>query len=534
MLWLLLGLGGALVAIHMARPKVKRTRISSAAFFKNLPAPRLSGGRLTWGKPELTGAFLLRLLVFLLIVAALFAHLLQWRVHRSDHVGLWVLLDTSASMSAGNHASSERAKRELNSILEQISQQFPGAATSFRISAFDLERRDLPPVETSDALANAMAGLQPRMLGTDPGLVRAILETPFPENVTHLLVLSDQPAPDIADPRLIWRCVGGKLPNAGMGSLSVIPDVFTGGALEVLVGLNAFGPARSAGFTVTGPDDKPLLTLDPIPWQGDPENSGAAWTLRFPIEQAGTYTLAMTGEDGYPVDDRIELDLDPGGNLKVNWQAPPNPLFDALNWRQDVEDPALTVTTSPDKNLDGPSMILAKMNAADAVTEIGTFREGHALLADINLDALEQLGLQGIVLPPGFRSVVSTTQGQSLIAESDDQNTILIPAFPERSDQEAEKITTTLFFNATRALFQSGQNRKILSLTSPAEPEPGPNRIAIHPNEGNLWREPVSVGSTENLAQTGDMTQRYPLWALFLVLAALVMIVERISNLVRS
>ena len=319
--------------------------------------------------------------------------------------------------------------------------------------------------------------------------------------------------------------------NAGIGSVGVVKDVFTGGVAYVSVGLNAYGPAPSAAFTVISPDQRPLLTLDPIPWQGDPDGSGSVWTVRFPVDQSGQYILEFTGDDVYSVDDRAILEPISGDNLIVDWQAPAHPLPDLLNWQQNSENPALIITPRPPEQAGRPTIVLEAMETGIS-SEIGFFEEAHPLLVDINLDALEQLGFRGVNLPQDYRAIVETVEGQTLLAES--EAALLIPAFPESSDEAVEKMVTTLFFNAARHLLEQGQDEHQNILTTPAQPVPGPDRLAIHPGEGNLWLEPVSSGSMENLAQTGDMSRPYPLWALLLTLAAMVFVIERILNLIAT
>jgi hypothetical protein len=83
------------------------------------------------------------------------------------------------------------------------------------------------------------------------------------------------------------------------------------------------------------------------------------------------------------------------------------------------------------------------------------------------------------------------------------------------------------FFNAVRWLLQKRDLPALYTLTSPLEPTPAANRLALHKDEGNTQRVPRSSGKLENLKPITGKGAGIPLWPILVLAAAILFLIER-------
>jgi hypothetical protein len=97
------------------------------------------------------------------------------------------------------------------------------------------------------------------------------------------------------------------------------------------------------------------------------------------------------------------------------------------------------------------------------------------------------------------------------------------------------RFSSTVFLNAARWILERRPRPPLFTLTSPEQPEPSGNRIALHPGEGNTGRTPRSVGTFDPRAPRGRQTERrLPLWPWLVGAAALIFLTERGLALLRG
>jgi len=97
------------------------------------------------------------------------------------------------------------------------------------------------------------------------------------------------------------------------------------------------------------------------------------------------------------------------------------------------------------------------------------------------------------------------------------------------------RFSSTVFLNAARWILERRPRPALFTLTSPDQPEPSGNRLALHPGEGNTGRTPRSVGTFDPRAPRGQQAERrLALWPWLVGAAALVFLTERALALLRG
>ena len=231
--WLTGAFLGLMVAIHMARPHFEPRLLSQARFFVDLQSAVETERRWRPGNPLRSYAFYLRLLFLLLLLLAFwltFADYTTGQAETRPTIGLWLFMDTSASMSVIQNGQSRllRAQAEASLVTVQALQAAENSDVCFRLSTFDLERRDWQAQADAPTLITALAQLEVRPLGTDLGLIRTAAnelsladaqnDLIFACPTTHLLVITDMPAPDWLaeiDIPIIWQDIAIPVNNVG-------------------------------------------------------------------------------------------------------------------------------------------------------------------------------------------------------------------------------------------------------------------------------------------------------------------------------
>ena len=547
-LWLLGGLVAAVFVAHLAKPLVENHWLTAAQFFRVVSPARTGPLRLRLGNPLRAPAFYLRLpMVLLLLAAALTSQATMVLESGPRTVGAWLMVDTSASMSTlqDGAARSARVQGDVEALLaearaaDQSTQPTEQLTVCWRLSAFDLERRDLLLASRQpDEVRQRLAELEPRALGTDLGILRRLLEEPPDPQascpITHLVVVSDVPAPDwIAarnDLTVIWRDIGQPVAQRGFVSLRPLVNPLTGDIREIGVEVRAFGqPPSGSSLIVTGPDG----TVNQLPARWEPDGR---WYEPFRPALPGLYTLRLEPPDAYRYDDVAVVDVPATGTIRVDWQLPDRRWPDRLRWQPDATSPNLravpeSALASPPTD-DVPTLIVGSgyelPPPSVSPVPIQDFADSNALLDDLNFDVVETLAPAGVTrLPPGFRAVLRQAPDRVWLAQRERPAAVYIAGLPLLNPDDQGRLALTVFFNAVRQLLRDRPIPPAYELTSPANPIPEGKRVALHEDEGNTVQAPRDQGAISDLREARRDT-REPRWPLLLALAAVLFGLERL------
>lgn len=529
-----------LIILYMTYPRFLRRRVSAARFFRNLPPPHKGQARLRRGKLELTLPFFLQLFVLLLLLAAVFFSDKKLKGQEAEGLGIWFIVDTSASMSTlqGNKPRMATALREVELAIDQAQKAAKNKELCFRLSAMDLERRDLIAAGNAFNIRQAIQNLKPRPLGTDLGIIRRAFQSLEDQSqlkdhcqVSHIVVVTDIPDPgwlwESGDIEVVWRDVGQPVDNVGFTNIQASRNPLTGLASEVLIEVTAFGtPPANTKLLVTVPDGSQLMDKELNLQQGQ------FWQGRFTPFAAGEYQLHLSPGGAYVFDDSAVIKIDEGQLIRVDWQLPDRRLLREMAWIEDKTNPHLRVTSSWKILMDIPTIIIgpgySENRARDKEpTVIRDFMETSPILADVNLDAVETLKLGGIELPENFQPVLRGMDGKVWLAQAESPLRAFVPGLPTGTDDVTGRFSTTVFFNAVRWLLQKRDLPALYTLTSPLELTPAANRLALHKDEGNTQRVPRSSGKLENLKPITGKGAGIPLWPILVMVAVVLFLIER-------
>jgi hypothetical protein len=209
-----------------------------------------------------------------------------------------------------------------------------------------------------------------------------------------------------------------------------------------------------------------------------------------------------------------------------------------LGWIEDRDNPDLRVLPSIEMLDSRPAIVLGSGYAprTGPAQPITTFLETSPLVTGLNLDVAERSGMRGAPsLPPGFNAVLSGPESVVWIAERGTPVAAFVPGLPLDGDDNVARFSSTVFLNAARWILERRPRPPLFTLTSPEQPEPAGNRIALHPGEGNTGRTSRSVGTFDPRAPRGRQAERrLPLWPWLVGAAALVFLTERSLALMRG
>lgn len=527
----------ALVIIYMARPRFERIRLSAARFFIDLPTATKGRPRLKLSNPLTSLPFWVQFLTLLAVFAALLSLSLNLTRRQATSIGLWLLVDTSASMSTrqGQIDRLAQAQPELHRALAQAQTASKDAGFCARLSAFDMERRDL--ADDAGQAETAIADLAARPLGTDVGLIRKVLAEPGqgPESdceISHLVVISDLPAPAwAAEPQaatLIWRQVGSSVDNIGITDIQAERDPLTGQVYEIRVMVAAYGDKAPATLSMTSVDGSTPQSLA-IDWQAD---SAVAEAI-FAAPPPGRYTITLSPGGAYAFDDAAVIAIEDEASIRVDWQLSERTQIAGLGWAQDAEHPHLRVLSSAiGAQAEDATPLLVVGDGYGAapglVSEIADFYESSPLLDDLHFDVAETMQPPATALPAGFTPVLRSLDGRVWLAQRLNPPAAYVAGLPTAGDDDLERFTTTAFFNAVRWLLQVRDLTPLFTLTTPANPTLAGNRLALHEGEGDTQRPQQSLGEIDQIRPTTVAAERKPIWPLLLALAAGLFAAERI------
>jgi len=233
-----------------------------------------------------------------------------------------------------------------------------------------------------------------------------------------------------------------------------------------------------------------------------------------------------------------EIDVPPSGPVRVDWRVARREWLARLGWTEDRDNPDLRVLPSIEMLDTRPAVVVGsgytpRSGLAQPVT---TFLEASPLVSGLNLDVAERSGMSGAPsLPPGFNAVLSGPESAVWIAERAAPVAAFVPGLPLDGDDNVARFSSTVFLNAARWILERRPRPALFTLTSPDQPEPSGNRLALHPGEGNTGRTPRSVGTFDPRAPRGQQAERrLALWPWLVGAAALVFLTERALALLRG
>lgn len=534
--WLLGSLCIILVFIYINRPPIEQRVLSAARFFDILPQAKPEGGCLKPGHLRLPLPFWVQLLVLVLLTGAVLVSWVTKASGEAQRVGVWIVVDTSASMTTSQHdvTRMEIAHQEVGRAIARAERAGQGAGLCLSLSSFDLEPQHHVTKEDASAARQAVRKLQPRPLGTDLNLVRGLLNSAGrqPESecaITHFVVVSDLPAPEwviSSTAQVIWRDVGSIVDNVGFTNIEGGRHPFTGLVREVNIEITAFGKApASARLVVVAPDGSTVMD-EALDWTDDD-----TWQGTFSPSSPGLYTLDVSPGGAYGYDDHAAIRVGDGETIRVDWQLDDRRLPRQLGWAEDGEQPHLRVIPQETTTSTIPTLIVGNSYGQEASSpaEILDFYETSPLLADLNLDVAELLGIRGIELPAGFRPVLRDVQGLTWLAQRDSPPAAYVPGLPTDTDDNLGRFSSTAFFNAVRWLLREQPLPPLYTLTEPTPDKSTPKEdlLALHEDEGNTARTPRSFGSFDELEPVRTSESEKPIWPILLTLAVLLFLVER-------
>lgn len=548
---ILTGLFGLLLAgliiLHMTRPRFTLREMSAARFFKNFPKPEQKNNKIKFSNPLKSLPLYLQFpLLLLLLWANISSNVLNSANSTADQMGIWVMLDTSASMGTSRDGITnlQNAQATLIQAIDIARRQAKDlkAPVCARLTAYDLESRGVvPSTGDLDAITSAAEKLSFRLLGTDLTIIQTLLEkiksgvetdlsaeTACP--ITHVLVLSDMPAPEWASQqefvRLIWQDISEPVDNSGMVNIQALRDSLTGKVYQVTINLIRYGltePART--IRITGPDGN-VFSEVPVEWGGDQAGRGS-----FIPSGGGLYRIHVLPEDAYPFDDDAFIQITSWEQLQVDWQVQDRSMFNLLPWQQENQNPNLRIVQAGANFEVGnnvPTLFVGPGYTAGEQSEdpIVYFLEGNPLIRDLNFDVAEKVGNANQPIPRGFLPVLTGAE-HVWSAYRQSPLSAYVPGLPQ-GDGNLRSFSTTLFFNAVRFLVQSAPQPPLYTLTTPEQPVPVENRITLFEDEGNTARVPVDSGDLTELRPAILQSRKEPVWPLWVAAASILLLVERL------
>jgi hypothetical protein len=532
----------ALVVVYMTYPRFLRRRVSSARFFRDLPPPRRQA-RFRLGKLQLNLLFFLQLLIFLSVLAAVFFSDIKLSGSERRGMGVWFIVDTSASMSTVQQGEPRMAAavKEVEQAIPKVRQAAKNKPVCFRLSTFDLERRDLVPEGDGFVVLQAMKSLEPRPLGTDLGIIRRLFQVIGAESqpqtqcrVSHLVVVTDNPAPgwpwENNEIEVVWRDIGKPVDNLGFTNIRASRNPLTGLVSEVQIEATAYGwfPAN-AKLSITTPDGTDIKN-QVLDWQQG-QGLVRTWQGSFTPSGPGQYRMTLSPGGAYVFDDTAVIAIDHGYDIRVDWQLRDRRLPRQMGWIEDRVNPHLRVTSKPAGPMNIPTLIVGPgyrvMSGNSTPVVIRDFMEASALLTDVNLDAVETLELKGTELPGGFQPVLRGMDGGMWLAQAENPLRAYVPGLPTGTDDVIGRFSATVFFNALRWLLKERPLNPLYTLTSPYALDTGANRLVLHKDEGNTQQASRSLGRLQDLRPIAGKGTAIPLWPILLMAAAVLFLIER-------
>ncbi len=528
---IMIAVAAGLVGIYMLRPQFRRKQISAARFLRRLDPPQRPAFRLSLSIPRPPLPFYLQLSTVLLLLAALLSEWWGWRDTRAVPLGLWLLLDTSYSMSTrqGSERWAEAAQRQGHAAIDQAMATATAVASPcFRISAFDVEVRTVYEGSDTEAAHDAIGTLQPRAAATNLGLVRAVAE-PTPDDkgchVTHVLVVSDMPAPAIPRrdaPRVVWSQVGVPVVNVGIADVITERNPLNGRVESVRVDVETSqGAAAGAEVRILGPAGQ-AVALTPRDWK-----KVGRQRVRFTPSSAGTYQIRVDQGGAYDGDDWAEIEIPEQPEAFTVACSPSTcAVAEALGWQ--VGSNASLVITDDFADVAGRSgLVLGRGYRWGEPSDVVVFNEGHPVLDGINFDVADRAGMAASAreLPPSFVPLLRGGDGNVWVAARGTPQAVYVPGPPTLDESKPEaSLSAAMFFNAVRWLLEETATRAVPYRLRTPDGEEIQGSIEEHPGESPRR----SAGEITDITPLPSAAARAPLWPYFVLVAAAIWLVDRL------
>jgi hypothetical protein len=535
-----------LVVVHMTRTRFRRREVSVARFFLELPPPAESQRRIELSNPLLSLSLYPQAALLALVLAALLALVRGCRPPAEKDLGLWVIIDTSSSMTTTQDGVPRLAlaRQEARTFLDRAAGTAGSISPCLGLSSFDMEVREhLPPSRAAGLLGPGLERLEARPLGSELGSLRQALVTAAATTTelpatgdeeqtacrpTHRLIITDLPAPDwISDlgATTIWRDISQPVDNAGITDLTAERDLLSGNVRALTVTVTAHGrPPAGARLQLTSPSG--TVSNEPVAWL-----KSGVWRLRLPQPVPGHYQLVLSPGGAYTSDDQATVAIATGSTIRVDWRLPSQRLPGQLGWQADPQQPQLRVVPLSEAAsgliTDLPGLVVGDHYGRGPGGEITRFEEGDPLLDGLNLDVAERLQIAGVTPPPGFTPVLAAADG-AWVARRDEPRGVYLPGLPAASaNEDQQHFAATLLINSLRWLLAGAEPAPLYTLTSPAHTEPAGTRLALHPGEGRTDHAPVSSGGIEAIRPLSRHQEPEPAWPWLLALAATFLALEQ-------
>jgi hypothetical protein len=532
--------------------------MSSAAFF--VPPPRQQENSQVFSLRSLLLSlpFYVQLAVLIAALGAFYLWLIPPEVGETEPaVGAAIYVDTSASMSvlaAPGTAESrlDQALARVEYITTHLRMQPDEITVCVRLSRFDSVIASLgtaPDRLSFDAInASALALtsiFEYRILETNLGAlqreIRSVLDPgDLAEStdcaITHVVVITDAPAPDwLAEfedsERIIWLNVGAPIDNAGIVNLTsdqaACPLVSGGAATTVRVEFANYGANAPQTVTVSGSNG--FSAVRPLDFVRQ-------LIYPFTLTDSSTYTFTLTDGGGYAYDDTAVIDVRAGDSLRVDWQMTDPTWAQRFGWTMDTISPDVRVQpyNAVPVGDSVPTLYVGDGYHQPTAAAIAYFQETNPLLAGLDLDVAETLGIRGVDLTIDTRlqPALIDVDGRTWFALSptaDGARAAYIPGLPVDTDMNAFRFSSTAFINALCWLLNARTDVRSFTLTDDLHPLPGGTRLTLFPEEGNTLVVGTSSDSTVQL-QPLESNVQFPIWLIAAAVAALIFVVERVFS----
>jgi len=533
-----------LIILYLTRPFYRPILISAAHFFR-VRETTTSTRRFSLRSILFSRAFWVQLAVLVLILMALLWLDAVRQGSRIERVGVWILADTSASMttqqSDGSHY--DRLIKELQTLTETLSTIPPDTPICVQVWGFDMVLRPLSEPLTLSNLMNVAPDLRPRPLGTDLGLVTQLLQQAIsPEATaqrdlcppTHLVVLSDQPAQsalvDEVDFPVIWRSFGTPIDNFGIIGVTYADNPVFGGQRGIEVEIGAWYGDKPV--TVRLEDSLGNINEQTVRFEGV-----SSRTVTFTDLIAGQTRLLIEPGGAYAFDDEIRFILPNQSAIRVDWQIASDYDIGRFGWELTTNSPSLRIQSwrSPLLEDDIPTLLIGEGYGGQRIL-IDRFIDNSPLLANLSLDVAEQLGVIGVSLLPesALQPILMGEDNGVLFAQSTTPSRVLIPGLPQGNpDEPLYNFSTTSFYNAVAWLLQNYQPPALYTLTSPANPEPDIGHMVLHAGEGDSTLSPSDIGQFVDIG-ISNRPEPEPIWPIFVLLSFCLFALERALAVLRG
>lgn len=539
-LWVLGSLGLLTLAAHMFRPNVEPRWLSAAQFFGKLHPPKTRIPRWRVANPFKSPLLWVQLLVLALLFYAVYSVYVTQLVPSGVGVGVWLLVDTSASMGVPDRFGTrlDAARNQAALLADRLRIASQDGPVCLQVDAFDLERRNLQTAtQEIGAIHRSLQTLDARPLGTDLGLAlsgRNLVSQGINTGcaITHLVVISDQPAPvwaaETGAVEVIWLSVGKPVDNTGLTQIRAVQNALTGLVDKVEVRLQSYGSGRPNVIVKITKPSGDRLEDSPVAWSVD----GSA-RVTFSPDPPGLWQIEVSPTGAYSWDDRAGLEILPEERVLVDWQLP-NPEWAAtLGWQLESNRPHLRVVPVGWPLDDIPTLVVGEgYSGSNSVQEIQDFKESHPLLNDLNFDVVETLPLPSGPLLEGFEAVLRGADGGIWIAERKDPPAVYIPGMLLSSDDNLGRFSTIVFFNGVRFLLGRRVPPPLYTLTTPLELTIEGSRTALHSGEGDTAQLANGFGSLDQIMPRQQPATKEPVWPFWLVLAMVVFCVGLTLSLI--